>query len=45
MPTGAHEGSIADVEGAIYTQLKLIRDGLDRAALFGVQPIPPRSIS
>jgi hypothetical protein len=34
MPTGVHEIFIAGVEDAIYTQLKLIRDGSDGAALF-----------
>ena len=43
MPTGVHEIFIAGVEDAIYTQLKLIRDGSDGAALFAQKVRPARS--
>jgi hypothetical protein len=43
MPTGVHEIFIAGVKDAIYTQLKLIHDGLDGAALFAQKMRPARS--
>jgi hypothetical protein len=43
MPTGVHEIFIAGVEDAIYTQVKLIRDGSDGAALFAQKVRPARS--
>jgi hypothetical protein len=43
MPTGVHEIFIAGVEDAIYTQLKLIRDGSDGAVLFAQKVRPARS--
>jgi hypothetical protein len=43
MPTAVHEIFIARVEDAIYTQLKLIRNGSDGAALFAQKVHPARS--
>jgi hypothetical protein len=43
MPTGVHELFIDGVEDAIRTQLKVIRDGTDRAALFARKVRPARS--
>lgn len=43
MPTGVHEVFIAGVEDAIYSQLKLIQDGSDGAALFAQKVRPARS--
>jgi Uma2 family endonuclease len=43
MPTGVHEVFIAGVKDAIYTQLKLLRDGSDEAALFAQMVRPARS--
>jgi hypothetical protein len=40
MPTGVHEIFIAGVEDAIYTQLKLIRDGSDGTTLFAQKVRP-----
>ena len=43
MPTGIHEIFIAGVEDAIRSQLKVIRDGSNRAALFAQKVHPARS--
>ena len=43
MPTSIHEMFIAGVEEAIYSQLRLIRDGLNRAAVFAQKVHPARS--
>ena len=43
MPTGVHELFIDSIEDAIRSQLKLIRNGLDRAALFAQKVRPARS--
>ena len=43
MPTGVHEMLIASVEEAICTQLRLIRDRSDRAALFAQKVRAARS--
>jgi len=43
MPTGIHEMFIAGVEEAIYSQLKLIRDGSNGAAVFARKVHPARS--
>jgi len=43
MPTGVHELFIDGVEDAIRSQLKLIRNGSDRAALFAQKVRPARS--
>ena len=43
MPTGVHEPFIDSIEDAIRSQLKLIRNGLDRAALFAQKVRPARS--
>lgn len=43
MPTGIHEIFIAGVEDAIRSQLKVIRDGSNGAALFAQKVHPARS--
>lgn len=43
MPTGVHELFIDGVEDAIRTQLKSIRDGTDKAAIFARKVRPARS--
>ena len=43
MPTGVHELFIDGVEDAIRSQLKAIRSGSDRAALFAQKVRPARS--
>lgn len=43
MPTGVHELFIDGVEDAIRSQLKAIRDGSDKAALFAQKVRPARS--
>ena len=43
MPTGVHELFINGVKDAIRSQLKAIRRGLDRAALFAQRIRPARS--
>ena len=43
MPTGIHEMFIAGVEAAIYSQLRLISDGSNGAALFAQKVHPARS--
>ena len=43
MPTGVHELFIDGVEDAIRSQLKVIRSGSDRAALFAQKVRPARS--
>jgi hypothetical protein len=43
MPTGVHELFIDGVEDAIRSQLKLIRNGSDRAALFAQKVRPAHS--
>jgi hypothetical protein len=43
MPTTVHELFIARVDDAIFSQLKLIRDGLDAAAAFAHKVHPARS--
>ena len=43
MPTSVHELFIDSIEDAIRSQLKLIRNGSDRAALFARKVRPARS--
>ncbi|ORX95175.1 hypothetical protein BCR34DRAFT_579473 [Clohesyomyces aquaticus] len=43
MPSGIHETFLARVEDAIYSQLKLIREGSNSAAIFAHKVHPARS--
>ena len=43
MPTGIHELFIDSVEDTIRSQLKVIRNGSDKAALFAQKVRPARS--
>jgi hypothetical protein len=43
MPSGIHESFIARVEDAIYSQLKLFREGSSNAAIFAQKVHPARS--